>query len=254
MARVLGNTTTTVRAADAAPSKLLDSFPMDYLASVGASAMGLSRRLAYYVASKNEILAKPRLRIPTAVRCVVVVEMATPQVMCIHCTKAQSSVDAANVIISSEGVTVLMDIRGMAFAGIGGESLLRKSTSGLVHQFNWPPAALFEPLEFAHITSLAPNPTNTKHASDLPLTTHLSLAAVYLHQVTDQIFSTAASTCNGLLSAVQVIISFSNPHTVCLSVLTSKTNLAHSALTGLGQIVRTEHPEIWGSLIDLEDP
>ena len=289
------------------PQKQSDSFSVDYLASVGVSAMGFPWRVAHHVASENEMLARvdanpdslpgmddlltsvmdgatsiastlwhsePRLRMPTAVRRVVAVDVATPKVVYIHCTKAQSSVDVADVIISSEEGTVLMEIQGMAFAGVEGESLSRKTTSGLVHQISWPPAALAEePLEFAHIAFLTADATKThletyqrllkgrgistsihERASDLPLTTHLSMAVVCLPQVTDQIFDTATRSCNDLVTAAQVILSFSDKPTMRLFVLTSECNLGHSALTGLGRILHTEHPDIWGSLIDLEDP
>ncbi|KAG0152687.1 hypothetical protein PDIDSM_2492 [Penicillium digitatum] len=318
----LVNTTATVGAADAAPSvshiniveigkrlpqKLTNSFSIDYLASVGVSAMGFPWRVAHHVASDNEMLARvdanldslpgmddlltsvmdaatsiastlwrrePRLRMPTTVRRVVAVDVSTPRVVYIYCTKAQSSVDAADVIISAEDGSVLVEIQGMAFAGVEGESLSRKSTSGLVHQISWPPAALVEePLKFSHIAFLTPDATNThvgiyqgqlessglstsihQHASDLPLTTHSSLAVVYLPQVTDQIFETAINTCNDLVSAAQIILSLSNRTPVRLFALTCEANIGHSALTGLGRILHTEHPEIWGSLIDLDDP
>ncbi|CAG8908826.1 unnamed protein product [Penicillium egyptiacum] len=289
------------------PQKLSDSFSMDYLASVGVSAMGFPWRVAHHVASENEMLARvdanpdslpgmddlltsvmdaatsiastlwhsePRLRMPTAVRRVVAVDVATPQVVYIHVTKAQSSVNAADVIISSEDGTVLMEIQGMGFAGVEGELLSRKSTSGLVHQISWPPAALVEePLEFAHIAFLTADSTKThvktyqrqlegrgistsihERPSDLPLTTHSSMAVVYLPQVTDQIFDTATSSCNDLVTTAQVILSSSDKPTTRLFALTSESNLGHSALTGLGRILHVEHPEIWGSLIDLEDP
>ncbi|KGO52463.1 Acyl transferase/acyl hydrolase/lysophospholipase [Penicillium expansum] len=269
----------------------------DYLTSVGVSAMGFPWRVAHHVASENEMLAKvdanpdslagmddlltsvmdaatsiasslwhrePRLRIPTAVRRVVAVDMTTQQIVYIHCAKAQSSVDEADVIISSEDGTVLMEFQGMAFAGVEGESLSRKNTSGLVHQISWPPATLVEePLEFSHIAFLVRDATKThvesyqgqlesrcistsvhQHASDLPLTTHSSLAVVYLPQVTDQIFETATLSYNGLVSAAQIILSSSNKPTVRLFALTCETNLGHSALTGLGRILHTEHPEI----------
>ncbi|CAI7639412.1 unnamed protein product [Penicillium glandicola] len=318
----LVNTTANLGATDAAPSishvniteigerlpqKLLDSFSMDYLASVGVSAMGFPWRVTHHVASDSEMLARveanpdslpgmddlltsamdaatsiastlwhhvPLLRMPTAVRRVVAVDQVTPQVVYIHCTKAQSSIDAADVFIVGEDGTVLMEIQGMAFAGVEGDSLSRKSTSGLVHQISWPPAALVEePLEFAHVAFLAPDATKShvesyqgqlesrgistsihEHASHLPLRTYSSLAVVYLPEVTDQIFETTTTTCSGLVSAAQVILSSSNKPTARLFALTSGNNLGHSALTGLGRILHTEHPEIWGSLIDLEDP
>nr|AAB49684.1 putative polyketide synthase [Penicillium griseofulvum] len=289
------------------PQKLSDNFSMDYLASVGVSAMGFPWRVTQHVASDDEMLAMvnanpdnlpgmddflvsvmdastsiastlwhcmPRLRMPTAVRRIVAVDVATPQVVYIHCSKAKSSVDAADVIISSEDGTVLMEIQGMAFAGVEGDSLSRKNTSGLVHQISWPPAALVEePLEFSHVAFLAPDAATTyvetyqmqlesrgistsihDYASDLPLTAHSSMAVVYLPQVTDQIFETATSACSRLVSAAQFILSFSKKPTVRLFTLTSETNLGHSALTGLGRILHTEHPEIWGSVIDIEDP
>ncbi|OQD98979.1 hypothetical protein PENVUL_c067G07669 [Penicillium vulpinum] len=318
----LVNTTATLGAANAVPSvshiniaqikkrvpqQLSDSFSMDYLASVGVSAMGFPWRVAQHMASENEMLARvdanpdsmpgmddlltsvmdaatsiastlwrhaPRLRMPTAVRRVVAVEVATPQVVYIHCTKARSSVDEADVLISSEDGTILIEIQGMTFAGVEGESLSRKGTFGLVHHINWPPAALVEePLQFAHIAFLAPDATNShietyqlqlksrgistsihEHASDLPLTTHPSLAVIYLPQVGDQIFETATSACNGLVSAAQMILSSSSKPTTRLFALTAETNLGHSALIGLSRILHTEHPEIWGSLIQLEDP
>ncbi|KAJ5159287.1 uncharacterized protein N7500_008938 [Penicillium coprophilum] len=318
----LVNTTATVGAVDSNPSvscvniaeigkrlpqQLPANFSMDYLASVGVSAMGFPWRVSQHLASDNEMLARvnanpdnlpgmddlltsvmdaatsiastlwhcaPRLRMPTAVRRVLAVDVATPQVVYIHCRKTQSSVDTADVVISAEDGTVLVEIQGMAFAGVEGESLSRKTISGLVHQISWPPAVLVEePLEFGHIAFLAPEATKThvetyqrqlerkgistsvhEHASDLPLTNHSSLAVVYLPQDTDQIFETATSTCNSLVSAVQVILSVSEKPNMRLFALTSETNIGHSALTGLGRILHTEHPEIWGGLIDLEDP
>ncbi|KAJ5769075.1 hypothetical protein N7520_003634 [Penicillium odoratum] len=312
----LVNTTATVGTADAAPSfgnvdlaviskrmsqKLPENFSIEYLASVGVSAMGFPWRVVNHMANNNEMLARveansasvpgmndsltsimdaatsiastlwhhePRLRMPTAVDRVVSVNVATPEVVYIHCTKAQSAVNIADVIIIREDGMVLMEKQGMAFAGVEGESFSGKSTSGL------PPAVLTEePLEFAHIAFLASDTTNTQletyirqldsrgistsihqDTTDLPWGIHPSLAVFYLPQVTDQIFDTATIACDGLVAAAQAILRLgSDEKTVRLFVITSEGNLGHSALTGLSRVIFAEHPEIWGSLINVED-
>ncbi|KAJ5490651.1 Nonribosomal peptide synthetase 7 [Penicillium expansum] len=227
------------------PQKLLNSFSMEYLTSVGVSAMGFPWRVAHHVASENEMLAKvdanpdslagmddlltsvmdaatsiasslwhrePRLRIPTAVRRVVAVDMTTPQIVYIHCAKAQSSVDEADMIISSEDGTVLMEFQAF---------LVRDATKTHVESYQ------------GQLESRCISTSVHQHASDLPLTTHSSLAVVYLPQVTDQIFETATLSYNGLVSAAQIILSSSNKPTLRLFALTCETNLGHSALTGL---------------------
>lgn len=290
--------------------KLSDSFSIDYLASVGVSAMGFPWRVVHHLASDNEMLARvdanpnnepgmndfltsvmdaatsiastlwhrePRLRMPTAVRRVVSVDVPTPRVVYIHCVKSEDAADtAADVTISSEEGTVLVDIQGMAFADLEGGSLSRKSLSGLTHQIAWTPARLAEdPLEFSHIAFLVPGSSNIhlqkyrdrvegrgistsvhQDASDLPLSSQSSLAVVYLPSVTEQVFETATNACNGLVSAVQTVLSSvsSQKPGVRIFALTTEANLGHSALTGLSRILHSEHPEIWGGLIDLEEP
>ncbi|OQE41362.1 hypothetical protein PENCOP_c005G01255 [Penicillium coprophilum] len=181
----LVNTTATVGAANLKPSvsyvniaeirkklprTLSENLSMNYLASVarvdanpdnvpGMDDLWTVMDAATSIAS-TLWYCEPRLRIPTAVRRVVAVDVATPQVVYIHCRKKQSSVDTADVIIGAEDETILVEIQGMVFAGVEGESLSRKTTSGLVHQISWLPAVLVEePLEFAHIAFLTPEAT-----------------------------------------------------------------------------------------------
>ncbi|SPB48697.1 unnamed protein product [Aspergillus niger] len=289
------------------PQKLADSFSIDYLASVGVSAMGFPWQVTHHVASDDEMLARvdanpdnmggmndfltslmdaatsisstlwhrqPLLRMPTSVRRVVAVhEIPIPRVVYIHCTKVASTSECtADVTLTGEDGTVLMEIQGMSFAGLEGESFSRKSTAGLVHQIQWPPAALVEdPSEFSHIAFVTPDITDPRleqyqsqldalaitssvhqAASDLPLTSHTSLAVVYLPQTMTDVFDTATRSCNDLVSIIQTITAAASS-TTRVFVLTAGTELGHSALLGLSRIIQAEHPDIWGSLIEVED-
>jgi 6-methylsalicylic acid synthase len=87
------------------------------------------------------------------------------------------------------------------------------------------------------------------------------MAVVYLPQVTDQVFDTANRHSD--VRTKRRMVGLSEDDRITWAAVTrslqllfavSNTNLGHSALTGLGRILHTEHPEIWGSLIDLEDP
>ncbi|GKZ18416.1 type I Iterative Polyketide synthase (PKS) [Aspergillus brasiliensis] len=293
------------------PQRLADSFSIDYLASVGVSAMGFPWQVIHHVASDDEMLAQvdanpenmggmndfltsimdaatsisstlwhrdPQLRMPTSVRRVVAVrDIPIPRVVYIHCVKAESAGPyTADVTLTSADGTVFMEILGMAFASLEGESFSRKSTAGLVHRIQWPPAAFVEdPLEFTHIAFLTPDITNPRlvpyqaqlaavgistsvhqAASDLPLTSDSSLAVVYLPQTTTDVFDTAFESCNTLVSAAHAVNAAATAaaSSARLFVLTSETDLGHSALSGLSRIIQTEHPDIWGGLIEVEDP
>jgi 6-methylsalicylic acid synthase len=99
------------------------------------SAMGFPWRVAHHVASENEMLARVYAN-PNSLPGICTRLAEWPRQRPRHDGRlwaygvgAQS---ARGLTLSSEEGTVLMEIQGMAFAGVEGESLSRKSTSGLV--------------------------------------------------------------------------------------------------------------------------
>jgi 6-methylsalicylic acid synthase len=174
------------------PTRLSDSFSIDYLATVGVSEMGFPWKVLDHRESDNEMLAKvhadpdadsskhwngtswasildaatsisstifykqPLLRMPTEIESVTLLaERLTPQICYIYVKKAAGDY-AADVLIFDEEGKVVVNIHGLRFAGIDGNAAAWKSDKGLVHRIAWPPAQLSEnPLRFRKVVFIS---------------------------------------------------------------------------------------------------
>lgn len=171
-------------------NKLEDSFSIDYLASVGVSAMGFPWVVTEHHGDLDEMVARvdvspnndsgeipwdkgswapildsatsvastlffdnPCLRMPAHVKEVkILVEQPPPKIAWLYVKKATGSDYAAHVSICNEGGTVLLHVNSMRFSEIGGAPEDTGSLEGLVHQLAWPPATYSEsPLAISHI-------------------------------------------------------------------------------------------------------
>ncbi|KAE8350177.1 hypothetical protein BDV28DRAFT_151177 [Aspergillus coremiiformis] len=170
--------------------KLEDSFSINYLASVGVSAMGFPWAVTEHHGNLDEMVArvdmnlnsdgdevpwdihswapildsatsvastlffdKPRLRMPAHVKEVrTLVQQPPPKIAWLYIKKAADSDYTAHISICDEGGTVLIQVNSMRFSEIDGTSEDRGGLEGLVHQLAWPPATYSEsPLPIRHV-------------------------------------------------------------------------------------------------------
>ncbi|OGM40961.1 hypothetical protein ABOM_010478 [Aspergillus bombycis] len=171
-------------------NKLEDNFSIDYLASVGVSAMGFPWVVTEHHGNLDEMVARvdvspnngsgeipwdksswapildsatsvastlffdnPRLRMPAHVKEVkILVEQPPPKIAWLYVKKATDSDYAAHISICNEDGTVLLQVNSMRFSEIDGTPEDRGGLEGLVHQLAWPPATYSEsPLAISHV-------------------------------------------------------------------------------------------------------
>ncbi|OXV06462.1 hypothetical protein Egran_05770 [Elaphomyces granulatus] len=225
---------------------------------------------------------EPKLRMPTSVRRVIAKKgVSSPQVGYINCSKSPFMGEAADILVCADDGTVLVEFQAMAFAGIEGEAFSRKNIKGLVHRIAWPPTKLAEePLDFHHVAFLLTDPEEDTgarvqryqkqlHDRGLSTSTHLSpkdlplsdpkTIIVHIPQSAvsaDTVFEAVSKSCEILVAAAKQLISQSMD-TKLFTITNGNNNtwskLGDSPLYGLSRIIQSEHPEIWGGLVEVED-
>ncbi len=220
----------------------------------------------------------PRLRMPTAIKRVVLrAGCCSPKVGYVYVKQISS--DAADVFVCSLNGDILAEFQAMAFAGIEGETFSRKSTAGLVHRIAWPPAQLAEePLHFKHVLLLSdgsPSITDTyekqlrgssyttRVVQDLESPDSIPSDSVVVYvpcegTSAEDAFKCSSRSCERLLTATKTLIDKSPRTKIFCITQNSKTTdrwtiLSQATLHGLARIIQSEHAEIWGALIEVED-
>lgn len=285
------------------------TFTTDYLTKVGVPDMGFPWRVIEHVVNDQEMLAKvetnpddgpgmkdlwtsffdaatsiastifyqdPKLRMPTACRRIIQrPDVEAPASGYIYCRKlaTPSSVD---VLLCSDDGTVLVEFQAMSFAGIDGEELSRKGTSGLIHRIEWKPATFSEKaLQFNRVLFLTDGDSTKAEqyarqlngkgyiisvTDNLEDVVGLDQDAIVIHipksaNSKETVLATGSRSCQRLVSAVQTLIQ--NPYPAKIFCLTEKTHrpsdLGYAPLYGLSRIIQSEHPEVWGGLIEIEE-
>ena len=228
--------------------------------------------------SSTIFFKKPLLRMPTVVKRVSIFsDELTPKFCYIHA--ATTAADTANVTVLSEEGQVLCMFESLKFAGIEGNASMRKSVKGLVHRVAWPPAQLSEvPLSFRNVVIVSEessallegyqsqlqahgfcnmtisNPENLLEVSNESAIIYLPETA----QATNQVYQASANSCRRLLDIMKILLEASCTAKVfCITQNVFKSNspaaLSQAALHGLARIIKSEEPEIFGGLIDVED-
>ncbi|MCJ1371537.1 6-methylsalicylic acid synthase [Loxospora ochrophaea] len=164
-------------------TQLKNTFSIDYLDSVGVSAMGFSWAITEHFGNEKEMIARvdvapdaaaqaplpwdsqswapildaatsvgstlffdqPRLRMPAQIdRVVICSQDPPPKTGYLHVQEASGSALAAHVSVLSEEGEILARFNSMRFAEIEGTPGVSGSVESLVHQVAWPPASLAE--------------------------------------------------------------------------------------------------------------
>lgn len=229
---------------------------------------------------------EPRLRMPAQVGRVTVQPSATPpKIGYIHVRGATETELAVHVDVLDENGKNLASIQNMRFAEIEGTTGASGSVESLVHQVSWPPMPLNEePLALGHMMLISSDKdavercnkalkTRTAsikvYASVNEIPDHAVLSSKDNHTaiilyIPDNVKSfedvpeAGSRFCEELLDVVKYAADLSiaaKVFAITDNVMKGETAtaLAQAPLHGLGRIVASEQPDIWGALIDNED-
>ncbi|OQD83289.1 hypothetical protein PENANT_c017G00205 [Penicillium antarcticum] len=183
-----------------------DSFTIDYLASVGVSAMGFPWKVLEHYGDSSEMIArvdvapgvdvfdwdqsswapfldaatsigsciffeKARLRMPSQVQQVdIFTNHSPPKLGWVHVRRNPSSESCSDVRILDDQGDLLVKFTCMQFSEIEGTTGTNKTVRGLVHRVAWPPARpAEEPLRIEQLILVSGDPSlMQKYASSLP--------------------------------------------------------------------------------------
>ena len=228
---------------------------------------------------------QPRLRMPAQVSKVQIYPGAIPpKVGYIHVQEAKDTDLAVDVAVLGEDGSPLAMIESMRFSEIEGTLGASGSVESLVHQLSWPPVALAEEaLPLGRVTIISETPELVMTAKEALMTKAASVSIASSPQeltadtqslVKDEkneiliympsrigsfndVPKAAGRFCAELLDIVKYAAKLS--HNTKVFAMTegvsegmTPTALAQASLHGLGRIVASEQPDIWGALIDTE--
>lgn len=221
----------------------------------------------------------PLLRMPTAIQKVSILENESVPDTCYIYVEKASATHTANVYIMNKTGLVLGTLYNLRFAGIEGDLNAKSMDGGLVHRLAWPPAQLAEePLHFEHLLfiSSSENPllknytirmdslkvsfdtiTEPVPFPDLRSGTVIILIAEAA-ETDDQVYEVSARSCDKLITTVKHVVQTGSRHKIfCItkgvSRGTNSNSLSQAPLLGLARILKSEEPDVFGGLIDVED-
>ncbi|KAJ4348473.1 uncharacterized protein N0V89_009848 [Didymosphaeria variabile] len=226
---------------------------------------------------------QPLLRMPTSIDSVTLLPGAVaPKISYMYVRRRVQDEDefAADMLVCDDQGTVLVDVENLAFAGIEGNPDSIKSHDGLVHRIAWPPVQLAEERrQFDEVVFLAPeSATETVEAWSMDLSRQgvrsrfegdpdavaisvcpASVVVVVAEttQEMDNVAAVSLRNCARLATTVQQLWKARTATTLfCVTEAayggSDAAALSQSALIGLARIVHSEHPELFGGLIDTE--
>ncbi|KAF2795101.1 6-methylsalicylic acid synthase [Melanomma pulvis-pyrius CBS 109.77] len=230
---------------------------------------------------------KPRLRMPAQIeRVTVYSDEPPPKIGWLYVEETTDTALAVNVSILGEDGALLAKFESMRFSEIEGTIGVSGSVESLVHQLAWPPATYSEQrLEIQNVVLVSGDPAlaekyttsldsrvqsvtlltsagqlSTQNTSDVVGKKDTVIVYVPGHISAMEPLQTAAeSYIMELLDIVKFVVN--SGLSTKVFVLTDRVSssesslaLAQSPLHGLTRIIASEHPEIWGGLIDLEAP
>ncbi|KAH8645857.1 6-methylsalicylic acid synthase [Tricladium varicosporioides] len=224
---------------------------------------------------------QPGIRMPSHIdRVSFRAGMLVPREGYIH-VKRTSIPLTVDIVISDIGGNIVAEVAAMTLSELEGTEGVSSSMESLVHEVAWPAAPL---ADFAtptrHIIFIGPPGRIIKdYRKTLEATTKIKLTEVagpeLLPLVEDhegtviifvpgeiesdeQVPQLASDSCAMLVATVKVVASLSPSmklYAISQNAANGKkpTSLAHGALFGLARIIETEHSDIWGALLDVED-
>jgi 6-methylsalicylic acid synthase len=225
----------------------------------------------------------PKLRMPAHIGEVVFnTSSLPPKTGWIRVERAAGVDSAVNVdVLGMEG-EVLVQITSMRFAEIEGTPGTNRNIDSLVHHLAWIPAVYSEkPLQFDHIVLIGEQRDDfgsllcskkldftwyttfddyreslaTRSEVERPAIVYLPGRVASIEdvpcaalQTTDELLQITKHTAKNLPEGKVFVI------TTDVFKSSSATALAHAPLRGLTRIIASELPDVWGAMIDLEDP
>ncbi|KAH8693010.1 polyketide synthase [Talaromyces proteolyticus] len=225
--------------------------------------------------------SKPRLRMPSHVeRISVLTKQAPPKVCHLHVKAVENLPFAAHINVYNEQGDRLVCIESMQFSELEGNISSNAGLESLVHQIAWPPAIYNEmALPFSNIVLISRDSALAHLYRESLSSTVLTIivldnigellsrmkdlegdtAVVYLPTLDPGLDSIATAAYDQSMDLINIArLSADSNLSIKIYVLTNGvfigqlTALAQSTLTGLSRIIASEHPDIWGALIDLE--
>ena len=228
----------------------------------------------------------PKLRIVSQIdRVFLLSKDPPPKIGYLHVEEAADSKSpASHVSVLNEAGELLAKFQSMRFSEVEGASGVSGSVDSLVHRMAWiPPKFRERPRSLEHVVLVSQDPDILQtYANQLESYTKTLVQAggardlegcrsvlgqkgsviIYVPRTleADEDISAASQDFIWETTSIVKFLATNNlPST--LFVLTnrvhagdSSTGLAHGALYGLGRIIAQEHPDIWGSLVDNENP
>lgn len=227
----------------------------------------------------------PKLRMPAQIdQFTLYTQNPPPKTGWLYVQEATDTALAVHVSVLDDNGSLLAKFTSMRFSEIEGTPGVSGSVESLVHQLAWPPAVLSEaPLPFEHaifvsrkrdlIDDYSRNLTKkVKLVTNLESVEDLAAQAISLnldkksmifyvpedvHSIDDVPEATERFVAE-LLDLVKYIQKDSIPSKVfaitsCVSEGETTTALAQAPLIGLGRIIASELPDVFGGLIDTED-
>ncbi|KAF3201294.1 hypothetical protein TWF106_006595 [Orbilia oligospora] len=223
---------------------------------------------------------EPVLRMPAQIDEVAITPGSIPKVAYIH-TTVETGMWRVNVAILNEEGHEVAHINGMRFSAVEGTPGASGSVESLVHQMSWPPAKLEEEgfqlknvvfvseqsdrvagyiqdLQKRKVSAtVVPNPTGLEEQN---LSSEGTIV-VYLPSGSDLEADTAkfsSTFCSEVLDITKLLVNQKSPSKLwCIThglfEAFSPSSLSQGPLVGLSRIIASEHPEIWGGLVDTDD-
>ncbi|KAF3904990.1 hypothetical protein AA313_de0201776 [Arthrobotrys entomopaga] len=223
---------------------------------------------------------EPVLRMPAQIDDITITSGPVPKFAYIHTTVASGTWRVDVSILDPEGKKVAQ-INGMRFSAVEGTPGASGSVESLVHQISWPSAILEEePFHLRHVifvseqtdtlaayakelwrrgvtATIATTPAEIEEksldAKDTIIAYLPSVAESRLH-----VFEHSSEFCKTLLDISKILVRRNSSAKLwCITrglfEASSSLSLSQGPLVGLSRIIASEHPEIWGGLIDTDD-
>ncbi|KAF3941781.1 hypothetical protein ABW19_dt0204370 [Dactylella cylindrospora] len=222
---------------------------------------------------------EPILRMPAKVDQVTVWKQPIPRVVYIHTTMA-SETWSVNISARNEAGQEIAAFKCMRFSAVEGTPGSSGSVESLVHQIAWPPARLDEePFQLRNIIFISEDTnrleryrgelrrrgimsTVIRKISDVQVDQLVEGSIVVLLpewvRSEEGVFEVSSRLCLTLLDAAKYLVSSQSVSklwcvTEGLFEAKEESVLAQGPLIGLSRIIASEHPEIWGGFVDVDD-
>ncbi|KAI9841066.1 MAG: Type I Iterative PKS [Sclerophora amabilis] len=187
----------------------------------------------------------PRLRMPAQIDQAMIHDGATPpKVGYVYVEEATDTELAVNVTVVDENGVPLVEFRSIHFSEIEGTPGASGSVESLVHQLDY-----VEELSRLKIhTTVVSSPKELSGLSGDKMDESVLVHVPDRVESNEVIPRATEIFCEQLLDTVKFVASQRSS----ANLGASPTALAHAPLLGLGRIIASEQPDLWGAVIDVE--